>query len=420
MGLDHRVVEDKLPGIVEYAELGEFIDVPIKTYSSGMRARLGFAIATSVEPDILILDEVLVDGRRRVPREVQAAGRRAAPGGEGDRARDPRHELGQGVLHPRDPARAGPDRGAGLARGGGRAPPGAVRRSAAPRPRPRACSRTPARSGSAGRPAPGGASAASERLARPPAAQRRSRTRSRPRRPGRTRRPAARAPRQSSSGRTSPSTFAAISTSTADGRVNRTCWAIDRSRDRLLDDRPRGRRRCRRRPGSRVTSPASAAPDAPELHADAVRPRRADRRPTGRTPRSASSAPIAAQADLDRVRRQLADAAAARRAGSWRRAGRSARRARGREPGGGAGGGRRCGLGLRPRARRPPARRRPRTRVARRCGRLGDAGAGLGGSAAALVVRRLRFLGAGVSSLMGLTSRWAGRARRQPTPRRVP
>jgi ABC-2 type transport system ATP-binding protein len=62
MGIDHKVVEEKLPGIVEYADLGEFIDAPIKTYSSGMRARLGFAIATSVEPDILLLDEVLSTG----------------------------------------------------------------------------------------------------------------------------------------------------------------------------------------------------------------------------------------------------------------------------------------------------------------------------------------------------------------------
>ena len=62
MGLDHRAVEDRLPAMVEYAELGQFIDAPIKTYSSGMRARLGFAIATSVEPDILLLDEVLATG----------------------------------------------------------------------------------------------------------------------------------------------------------------------------------------------------------------------------------------------------------------------------------------------------------------------------------------------------------------------
>jgi homopolymeric O-antigen transport system ATP-binding protein len=62
LGLDDRVTRELLPGIIEFADLGEFIDVPIKTYSSGMRARLGFAIATSVDPDILLLDEVLATG----------------------------------------------------------------------------------------------------------------------------------------------------------------------------------------------------------------------------------------------------------------------------------------------------------------------------------------------------------------------
>ncbi len=62
MGLDDRTVRDLLPSIVEYADLGQFIDAPIKTYSSGMRARLGFSIATSVDPDILLLDEVLATG----------------------------------------------------------------------------------------------------------------------------------------------------------------------------------------------------------------------------------------------------------------------------------------------------------------------------------------------------------------------
>jgi ABC-2 type transport system ATP-binding protein len=62
LGLDDGVTRDLLPEIIEYADLGQFIDAPLKAYSSGMRARLGFAIATSVDPDILLLDEVLATG----------------------------------------------------------------------------------------------------------------------------------------------------------------------------------------------------------------------------------------------------------------------------------------------------------------------------------------------------------------------
>jgi ABC-type polysaccharide/polyol phosphate transport system ATPase subunit len=62
LGLDDATTRDLLPGVVEFADLGQFIDAPLKTYSSGMRARLGFAIATSVEPDVLLLDEVLATG----------------------------------------------------------------------------------------------------------------------------------------------------------------------------------------------------------------------------------------------------------------------------------------------------------------------------------------------------------------------
>jgi ABC-2 type transport system ATP-binding protein len=62
LGIDHREMERRTDGIIEFADIGEFIDAPIKTYSSGMRARLGFSIATSVDPDILLLDEVLGTG----------------------------------------------------------------------------------------------------------------------------------------------------------------------------------------------------------------------------------------------------------------------------------------------------------------------------------------------------------------------
>ncbi|MCH5314822.1 MAG: ABC transporter ATP-binding protein [Eubacterium sp.] len=62
LGYDKEYISSKFDEIVEFSELGNFIKVPIKNYSSGMRARLGFSIATAVEPDVLILDEVLSVG----------------------------------------------------------------------------------------------------------------------------------------------------------------------------------------------------------------------------------------------------------------------------------------------------------------------------------------------------------------------
>ena len=62
MGFSRKFIQEKYEEIVDFSELGDFIDAPIKSYSSGMRARLGFSIATSVKPEVLILDEVLSVG----------------------------------------------------------------------------------------------------------------------------------------------------------------------------------------------------------------------------------------------------------------------------------------------------------------------------------------------------------------------
>jgi ABC-type polysaccharide/polyol phosphate transport system ATPase subunit len=62
LGHTRNEIQQKIPEILDFAEIGEFIEAPLRTYSSGMIARLGFSVATAWRPDILILDEVLSVG----------------------------------------------------------------------------------------------------------------------------------------------------------------------------------------------------------------------------------------------------------------------------------------------------------------------------------------------------------------------
>jgi lipopolysaccharide transport system ATP-binding protein len=62
LGLSSKEINRRLDEIIEFAEIGDFIDAPLQTYSSGMKVRLGFAVASSLNPDVLLVDEVLSVG----------------------------------------------------------------------------------------------------------------------------------------------------------------------------------------------------------------------------------------------------------------------------------------------------------------------------------------------------------------------
>jgi ABC-type polysaccharide/polyol phosphate transport system ATPase subunit len=71
-GLSRRETDQIYDSIVDFAELAEFMDLPIKNYSTGMHARLGFAVAANLQPDVLLVDEVLAVGDERFQQKCLA------------------------------------------------------------------------------------------------------------------------------------------------------------------------------------------------------------------------------------------------------------------------------------------------------------------------------------------------------------
>lgn len=80
-GLDKAAIEAVMPAIIDFSELGTFIDVPVKTYSSGMFVRLGFAIAAHLQADTLLIDEVLAVGDEAFQRKCEARIAQGVAGG---------------------------------------------------------------------------------------------------------------------------------------------------------------------------------------------------------------------------------------------------------------------------------------------------------------------------------------------------
>ncbi len=72
LGFRWRQIQQKLDEIIAFSELGEFIDYPLRTYSTGMRARLGFSVAFHLDPDVLLIDEILGVGDASFQRKSRA------------------------------------------------------------------------------------------------------------------------------------------------------------------------------------------------------------------------------------------------------------------------------------------------------------------------------------------------------------
>ena len=70
LGFDEKTIRDKMERIIEFSELGKFIDYPVRTYSSGMYSKLAFSITATLETDIILIDEVLSVGDERFKKKL--------------------------------------------------------------------------------------------------------------------------------------------------------------------------------------------------------------------------------------------------------------------------------------------------------------------------------------------------------------
>ena len=101
-GLTREQLAEKYEEIVEFAELEDFMDMPMRTYSSGMYGRLAFSVAVNMDPDILLIDEALSVGDARFRKKSFDKMRELCGEGADDRARQPRPRHDPRALRPGD------------------------------------------------------------------------------------------------------------------------------------------------------------------------------------------------------------------------------------------------------------------------------------------------------------------------------
>lgn len=89
MGLKPSEIAALTPEIAEFTELGEYLDLPVRTYSTGMQMRLAFGMATAIRPEILLMDEWILAGDAQIMAKAQGAGGGVRAAGSDPRPRVP-------------------------------------------------------------------------------------------------------------------------------------------------------------------------------------------------------------------------------------------------------------------------------------------------------------------------------------------